>query len=54
MKNIVERVYDDVIESPEAYPVEWIKSEGLPYWLEMLEKHPEAQKMVDLYSSMIR
>lgn len=53
MKSIVERVYDDVVENPNAYPLDWIRAEGLPYWLEMTEKHPECQKMVDLYTQMI-
>ena len=53
MKSIVERVYDDVVENPNAYPLDWIRAEGLPYWIEMTEKHPECQKMVDLYSQMI-
>lgn len=54
MKNIVDRVYCDVIKNPIEYPLDWIRREGLPYWIGMIDKYPECQKMVDLYTKMIK
>ncbi len=53
MRELVDRCYYDVMNSPEAYPAKWVESEGLPYWKKRMEEHSYAQKMVELYELIV-
>lgn len=55
----VRRVYFDIIDNTDAYPTNWIKTDGIPYW-EMIKQgnsnvkgNKEAQVIIDLYKKII-
>jgi len=56
----IHRVFWDIYNHPEAYPADWIKSEGIPYWKwvakgnKNVAGNPEALIIIKLYKETLK